>query len=660
MRINFKLPATWNMASKKLLRGTLNLSLAAGILLGSSIAMGAGGPYGLPSLSRYDFNRLAQKSDIPLLWKGAAGQADQLVPENITTLGIGTPADRYIKKGKFTADFEKIYRNMVETKRREVVEFELDQARPLLVQSDLRNLSKAERECVNHIINAANMVEQIHSIQRGSAALTNKLPSDHPASRVLFNRNQGPWCVAPQTETNQFCNAIPSFPERVWNTYPTDVKQNSELCSTLSSHKNASDLLNPFTVVRKDKDDFKAVSLTQAYGKEMKKVAAELRKAAKAIKGTKEEALERYLLAAATAFETNKWEDADEAWAAMNGLNSKWYLRIGPDEVYWDLCQEKAGFHTSFALIDKRSIEWQEKLNPLRTEMETSLADLIGEPYKAREVNFQMPDFIEIVLNAGDARHALGGTIGQSLPNWGRVANEGRSRTVVMTNLYTDDDSKITSRERAALLLTKDTMESFTDDQLPGLIDIILHEATHNLGPYTDYRINGKTPGDIFGGRLASTLEELKAQTGALFYTDLLLRRGVINETMARQIYTHAVVWAFGHISSGMTTPEGNPKAYSRLAAVQIGVLTEAGAIEWADENGVSKFKINFEKMPEAVKSMMQKVGKVQATGDIKGGQDLIDAYVSGSKAHLVHADEIQSRLSNFPRVTFTYSVLLD
>ena len=37
-------------------------------------------------------------------------------------------------------------------------------------------------------------------------------------------------------------------------------------------------------------------------------------------------------------------------------------------------------------------------------------------------------------LDAGDARAASGATIGQSLPNWGPVANEGRGRTVAMTD----------------------------------------------------------------------------------------------------------------------------------------------------------------------------------------------------------------------------------
>src|SRR6476620_46419 len=120
----------------------------------------------------------------------------------------------------------------------------------------------------------------------------------------------------------------------------------------------------------------------------------------------------------------------------MGVLNSKFYLRIGPDETYFEPCSRKAGFHVSFARINQDSLEWQKKLEPVKTDLEKAMADLAGAPYKARDVKFHLPDFIDIVINAGDSRDAFGATIGQSLPNWGPVA-DGRGRTVAMTNLYT-------------------------------------------------------------------------------------------------------------------------------------------------------------------------------------------------------------------------------
>ena len=41
------------------------------------------------------------------------------------------------------------------------------------------------------------------------------------------------------------------------------------------------------------------------------------------------------------------------AWpVSMNSRNSKWYLRIAPDETYFEPCSEKAAFQMQFGQID--------------------------------------------------------------------------------------------------------------------------------------------------------------------------------------------------------------------------------------------------------------------------------------------------------------------
>src|SRR6185369_8753487 len=111
-------------------------------------------------------------------------------------------------------------------------------------------------------------------------------------------------------------------------------------------------------------------------------------------------------------------------------------------------------------------------------------------------------------------RPPIGATVGQSLPNWGPVAETG-GRTVTMTNLYTDDDSQKTMMEKMSSLFCSSSMK--LADPKPSLMGIVLHEAAHNLGPAHDYKVNGKVDTAIFGGPLAATLEELKAQTAALY-----------------------------------------------------------------------------------------------------------------------------------------------
>jgi hypothetical protein len=619
--------------------------------------------YGLPAISLRDFNRLAAQAGVEVFWAADEKNPGVVDADELAILGTGGGSKKWVEGGRLAKGFESVYRKLVEMRRREVVRAELDQGLPTLVASDLSRLPAPDREFAKRIIKAAGLVESLHIKQSGALAFVAGIKKADPESRAAFFRNQGPWCRAAKTEHDPFCNALPDFPRQKWDTYPADENHDQAMCKKLAALPEAKDVMAPFAVVRKEKDRYVAVPIVKAYAKEMKAIAAELRGAVKALDQKDEAALAEYVMAAAKAFEDGNWEPADEAWAKMNAQNSKWYLRVAPDEVYWDVCQEKAGFHVSFALIDKSSLELQTKLMPIREEMESLLEKLSGDSYKARKVQFKMPDFIEIVINAGDARSPLGATIGQSLPNWGKVAAEGRGRTVVMTNLYQDALSKKLAKEKAATLLWPATLANYSDDKLMNLIDIVLHEATHNLGPHSDYKIGGKGPSDVFGGGLASTLEELKAQTGSLLYTEMLRKKGIITDQNAKEIYTHALVWAFGHISQGMFTASGNPKNYSQLAAVQVGWLADEGALQWSVETDlatgkpVGKFNLVYDKIVPAVGKLASRVVRIKATGDVEGARALIEPYVSGAKKAQVHHEEIAERLLRFPRASMVYSV---
>lgn len=621
------------------------------------------GMYGLPALSLRDFNRLGAQAGAEIFWAADDKNPGVVDADEIAILGAGGDIRKWVEGGKLTKGFESLFRKLVEMRRREAIRAELDQGLPTLVASDLAKLPVPDREFAKRIVKAAAMVEALHMKQAGALAFEARARKVDAESRAAFVRNQGPWCHAAKTEHDPFCNALSDFPKHRWDTYPADEAHDQAMCRKLSALPAAKDLMAPFTVVRKEKDKYVAVPIAKAYAKEMKAIAAELKGAAKTLDQKEEAALVEYVTAAAKAFEDGNWEPADEAWAKMNAQNSKWYLRVAPDEVYWDVCQEKAGFHVSFALVDKSSLELQAKLMPIREEMESAIEKLSENSYKARKVQFKMPDFIEIVTNAGDARSPLGATIGQSLPNWGKVASEGRGRTVVMTNLYQDALSKRLAKEKAATLLSAATLANFSDDKLMNLIDIVLHEATHNLGPHSDYKIDGKGPSDVFGGGLASTLEELKAQTGSLLYTELLRKKGIITDQNAKEIYTHALVWAFGHISQGMFTASGNPKNYSQLAAVQVGWLVDEGALQWNVENDagtgkpVGKFNIVYDKIAAAVEKLASRVVKIKATGDVEGAKSLIEPYVTGAKKAQVRHEEITERLLKFPRASMAYSV---
>jgi hypothetical protein len=405
------------------------------------------------------------------------------------------------------------------------------------------------------------------------------------------------------------------------------------------------------------------VPYTEAYKDQMGAISAELTAAADAMKDPAEQALVAYLRAAAKSFQTNDWIPADEAWAKMNVDNSKWYVRIAPDEVYWEPCSQKAGLHLTFARINQASKAWQQKLVPVQTEMEAEIAKRAGAPYAARKVTFHLPDFIDIVINAGDDRDPLGATIGQSLPNWGPVANEGRGRTVAMTNINTDRDSMQARREQAESMFDAASMKLYVASPEPGLLNTILHEATHNLGPAHEYKVGGKTAGEVFSGPIASMMEELKAQTGALFLVELLRGKKIISDDVAAQTYIDGIVWAMGHTSQGMYTGSGERKAYSNLAAIQIGILIEKGVLTWdanakaANGKDTGAFTLHVDKIVPAVDDMMKTAAGIKARGDRPAAEALIKKYVDSSE--VVPHQTIEERFLRHPKASFVYSVKL-
>ena len=624
----------------------------------------AGTAYSGPT--RLRFNQLALRLGLPLFWQEDTDGDGAVDPDEVRALLFHDSSVTWVEEGRFTPAFDEAWRRMraldgeapPDDERRALVRRELDHAAPTLVYTDLSSLPPAHRAFASQMMRAGASIDALYAKQVGMTALAGALGGD-PESRSLFRRNWGPRCRGATTESEAACSALAGAPRQPVDVYPPEMQASDEFCETLEARRDGERLLSPFTVLREREGSLVAVPYTEEYRAEMEAIAGELETAAGAMTDREEQPLVAYLRAAATAFRTNEWEPADEAWSRMSARNSAWYVRVGPDETYWDPCSRKAGFHLTFARIDRASLAWQDRLTPLQQDMEQALATLVPRRYRARTVRFQMPDFIEIVINAGDDRDPFGATIGQSLPNWGAVAEQGRGRTVAMSNLYTDPDSRALRRAQAAALLSQETMQIYTTSPEPGLLATILHEAAHNLGPTNEYRYRGRTADAAFGGGLASMLEELKAQTGSLFYVDMLRERGVVDERDAREAYLDSIVWAFGHVSRGMYTPTGQRKAYSQLAAIQLGFLMDEGALRFdaaatSASGAEGAFTLDFERMPEASRKLMERVMQIKATNDRSAAEELATLYVDGDTVPQVL---IVERYRAFPQAAFVYAV---
>ena len=234
-----------------------------------------------------------------------------------------------------------------------------------------------------------------------------------------------------------------------------------------------------------------------------------------------------------------------------------------------------------------------------------------------------------------------------------------------MTNFYTDADSMDALEATAKSLLCTETMALYTRDPEPLLFSTVLHEATHNLGPSHQYKVGGKIDREAFGGGLASMLEELKAQSGALYFIDWLSEKGEYSKADAQKSHVRDILWGFGHISRGMYDDDGHPKAYSQLAAIQLGVFMTEGAAKWNPDataaNGTDKgcMNIDFAKLPGAVTKMMTISAQIKGKGDKAAAEALVKQYVDVPKDDKLR-NTITERTLRAPKPSFYYSIRLE
>lgn len=645
---------------------------AAGEVVDAGVAAAA--PKALTQLTRVEFNARAQEHFAPLFWRSDANGNNALDPDELVVLTgpwSETAAD-FVANGAFTAKFNATYAELTkvadesaltpdEKARRAALREELGQGKATLVETDLTTGTDADRKAFEHFATAAAIIERIFARQHGTDDQLKRIPADDLLSRAVFHRNQEAGCVAPLTEKNPACTAIAPKPAEIVGLYPAEIQSDSGFCAKLEKEKNKDALMDHFSVVVAEGKGFRAVPYSVAFKDDMEAVAKEL-EAAATLFGDDEMALKTYLVASAKAFRTDDWETANEAWVAMGPTNSKWYLRVAPDEVYSEPCSWKANFALQLARINPSSLEWQRKLDPVKGDMEKALAAFAGPPYKARNVQFKLPDFIDVTLNSADQRNPHGATVGQSLPNWGKTAEKG-GRTVVMTNLYTDADSRQILEQQASSLYCPTTFRTFTSEPRAALISVVLHEAAHNLGPAHDYAVKGKKDDEIFGGPLAATMEELKAQSSALYFTWWLVDQKLLTEDEAKQTTLRDIAWAFGHISRGMYDASMHPRNYSQLASIQLGSMKQAGVLTWKAEekaaNGtdVGCFEVDLAKWRPAVNELTRRVLKAKGTGDKKDAEAMKAAYVDDTGDWGNLRSVISQRWLRAPKATFVYSV---
>ena len=300
-----------------------------------------------------------------------------------------------------------------------------------------------------------------------------------------------------------------------------------------------------------------------------------------------------------------------------------------PDEVYYEPCAWKAGFARQLRAHQPGLARVAEEARAgegarWRRRSRRSPAP----PYKARDGQVQAARLHRHRRSTPATRATRTAPPSASRCRTGARSPRSGGRTVAMTNLYTDPDSRQTlKRADGVALLHGDRCEGARPIPRPALMT---HGAARGRAqPRPGARVQGEGQDATTrssAARSPRTLEELKAQTAALYFTEWLVEKKLLTPDEAeRRARARRRLGLRPHLARHVRRRTARRKNYSQLASIQLGALRKAGALVWKAEEKAANgkdtgcFEIDLAKWRPAVDGAGEaRCSGIKARGDAR------------------------------------------
>jgi hypothetical protein len=471
------------------------------------------------------------------------------------------------------------------------------------LEADLSTLSDNERRMIPVLIEAARNMDEAFWIQAygDRAALLSGLESR--AQRRFAEINYGPWDRLNGNEP--FVNGVGPKPPGA-NFYPKDMTKD-EFQRYLTAEPSAAEAFKSlYTMIRRDKEGrLEARPYHEFFLSHLGTAAAKLREAAAA---AEDPGLKKYLQLRAEALMTDQYRPSDMAWLDMKENTID--IVIGPIETYEDgLFGYKAAFEAYVLVKDKG---WSRRLAKYATmlpELQRGLP--VDEAYKKERPGTDSDlNAYDVVYYAGDC-NAGSKTIAINLPNDEEVQLAKGTRRLQLKNAMRAKYDKILV-PIAELLIAPDQRKHITFDAFFG--NTMFHEVAHGLG--IKNTINGKGTVREALEEQASALEEGKADILGLYMVTRLFDQGEITEGTVMDNYVTFLAGIFRSVRFGAAS------AHGRANMLRFNFFEQARAFSRDEATG--QYRVNFDKMQEAMKALSAKILKLQGDGDYEGVKSLM------------------------------------
>jgi hypothetical protein len=391
--------------------------------------------------------------------------------------------------------------------------------------------------------------------------------------------------------------------------YPPDLTR-EEFEGWLAAHPEDEEAFRGYyTAIRRDGDRLTAVPYSEAYAEFLEPAAGLLEEAAEI---TDNASLARFLISRAAAFRSNEYFQSEMDWLDVE--DSLIDVTIGPYEVYEDrLLSYKAAFEAFVGIRDHAESERLEALLDYVPELERSLPG--ADQYTMAKRGSSSPiSVVNQVLCAGETRAGVQ-TTAFFLPNDEEVRRVKGSKKVMLKNVG-EAKFRSCSLPGARRTLVAEQLPMLDFDVFFNLI--LMHELAHGMGPDAVTLPDGT---ETTVGRalrdLYPTLEEAKADLAGMCSLFHLIGEGVLSgREEACVCYAWALLRSMGF---------GIDEAHGRGALVQLNFLLERGGL--SSDGAGADFRVHYDEMQDAVRSLTGMVLGLQARGDYDDVQEFLDRY---------------------------------
>lgn len=465
------------------------------------------------------------------------------------------------------------------------------------LKADLSRFDENGKRMIARLVEASQVMDDIYwkqSWDGDRAALLARAPD--AATRELININFGPWDRL--NEDTPFIDGVgPRPPGGPF--YPADMTK---------AEFDAADLpgkTSNYTLLRRENGKLVTVPYHVAYKPELERAAALLREAATF---SADKSFASYLTMRADALLNDDFRPSDMAWMDMK--TNPVDIVIGPIETYEDqLFGYKAAYE---GLVLIKDIEWSGRLARFASFLPSLQKGLpVDAKYKA-----EMPgsnadlNAYQVVYYGGDA-NVGGKTIAINLPNDEEVQLAKGTRRLQLENVMKAKFDAILV-PIAQQLIARDQLKHVTFDAF--FENVMFHEVAHGLG--IKKTIDGKGTVDEALKEYSSSFEEGKADVLGLYMIDALSRQGELDEARLMDGYVTFLAGILRSVRFGASD------AHGKANMVRFNFFAQHGAFT-RDADG--RYRVDFEKMREAMNALSAKLLTVQGDGDYAEAKRMTD-----------------------------------